>query len=404
MPMNPETSKLANGLTIVCDPIPGSNSAAVALCLRNGVRHQLGEENGFAHLMEHLLFSGTRNRSADDLAACLAAMGGEVNAVTGRELTSLTGVVPAGEVYGLVRLFAEMFTASAFTSADIERERQVILEEMEHHGTADEELLEEILVCEAWRDHPIARPILGDRSVIQTVSARAMRDYVDRNIAGGRLWLLAVGAVDHGELAEAAQALSTLPAGDAIQGRPPTFHAGERRLGEGGDLVRLVWALPVPGIGDRLERSIELARWVLAGHGHSRLYRLLRDELGASYGIQSRVVQYSDCGLLWIQTQCRASNAKRCRDAVEREIADGLRYGLREDEIALAKQSLRSKMIVEQDRVEARLERLARDVIYVGAPRSQEAQSERYARVTREEMLRAIDSIWPDRLVIVSAA
>jgi predicted Zn-dependent peptidase len=153
-----------------------------------------------------------------------------------------------------------------------------------------------------------------------------------------------------------------------------------------------------------MEPSIELARWVLAGHGYSRLYRLLRDGLGASYGTQSRIVQYSDCGLLWIQAQCRAGDAKRCREAVEREIADGLRYGLGEDEIALAKQLLRSKTILEQDRIEARLERLARDAIYIGVPRSQEAQSERFAHVAREEVLRAIDLIWPDRLVIVSAA
>lgn len=402
--MTPEISRFANDLTIVSDSIPGSSSVAVGLCLQNGVRHQRTEENGFAHLMEHLLFSGTRERTADELAIHLAAMGGEVNAVTGRELTSLSGVVPASEVTGLVQLFSEMLTSNAVTDSDIERERRVILEELGHQGTVEEEVLEEILVREAWRDHPIARPILGDRSVIQAVSARAMRDYIERTIVGRRLWLLAVGAIDHAKLAEAARALSTLRAGDnVLLGRPPIFRGGERRLGERSEFVGLAWALPVPGIGDPLEPSIEVARQILAAHGRSRLYRLLRDELGASYGVHSHIVQYSDCGLLWIRVQCRASNAKRCREAIEHEIGDGLRQGLGEDEVALAKQSLRSKMIVERDRIDARLERLARDVIYRGAPRSHEEQSKRYADVTREDVLGVLEAMWRDRLFIESS-
>lgn len=139
-----------NGLRLITRTLPGIRSAALGVWLVNGVRHQQPETNGYAHLLEHLLFKGTRELHGLDLAHRLDGFGGQVNAQTGRELTAFYGLVPSDDVAALLDLFIHMLLTPRFDDADVKTERSVILQEMAYVAADPEQAVEEYAISRAW--------------------------------------------------------------------------------------------------------------------------------------------------------------------------------------------------------------------------------------------------------------
>ncbi|MGA7801045.1 MAG: pitrilysin family protein, partial [Gammaproteobacteria bacterium] len=161
------TTELENGVTIATYTLPQMCSAAVGLWLVSGSRHQDPDTDGYAHLMEHLLFKGTAALDVRALASRFEAMGGQINAQTGRELTTLYGLVPGDQAGALAGLFVDMVLHPRFDDRDLELEREVVLSEMAQVAENPEERIDEEAVAAAWPGHPMGRPILGSAAVLR---------------------------------------------------------------------------------------------------------------------------------------------------------------------------------------------------------------------------------------------
>ena len=399
-----QTTRLSNGITVVSRHLPHRQSVALGVWLLNGTRHEARHESGYAHLLEHLLFKGTHSLDAVALARRFDAMGGQVNAFTGRELTALHGLVPRDELDNLLQLFVAMLRTPRFDDTDLAVETKVVFQEMAMVQDNPEETLEEMGVAHAWADHPMGRPVLGDRAALEAARAADVRAYLQTILSGERVWVVATGAVDHAALVDRCAGLIDLPARPAPQLPAPCFEHGAREMDIGeSEQTPLLWLLPAPAPTDDDYYAAVLANHVLGSGNSSRLFQAVREQRGLVYGIQSRIETYSDTGLWLIQTACDPERADECRAAVESTVDQLLDAGVPDAELDLARRHLGAGLLMEDDDLEAIMERLAREAIYLARHPSLEEQIARLQRVTASQLLAALAARW-DRRLYMSAA
>ncbi|RJQ48818.1 MAG: insulinase family protein [Gammaproteobacteria bacterium] len=380
-PATIQKSLLPNGVRILSYPM-ATRSAAIGLWWLNGGRHQRPEQCGYAHLLEHLLFKGTAQYDAETLARRFEAMGGRINAHTGRELTALHGLVPAENAPELLDLLIALLLAPKFNEQDAALERNVVLQEMALIAGQPAERLEERGIALTWPDHPIGWPLLGRREVLEQVSARALHDYLATQLSGDRLYVVAAGAMDHAELARRCAPLAALPGGGAPVQPPPRHVTGTHRETSGERQRLLLWIMPAPAASHPDFPALLVANHLLAGGVSSRLFQELRERRGLVYDIRSRHEVYSDTGLWFIQTACDAKEAENCRRAVEEALQQLIRFGPRPAELETAQRHLRADLLIEADDPDSVMERLAREAIYLKHHPSLLERSEQLAAVT----------------------
>ncbi|HEX9626077.1 MAG TPA: pitrilysin family protein [Acidiferrobacterales bacterium] len=393
-----EFSELSNGVRIATRRMRGARGAALGVWLINGVRHESPDEAGYAHLIEHLLFKGSAEHPQLALARRFEAMGGRINAHTGRELSALHGRVPAGDAPALLELFVSMLTRPGFTGHDLELEREVVLQEIAGIEDDPVELIEERGIALAWRDHPLGQPILGRVEVIGRAGTADLRRYLSGRLSGQRLCVVAAGDIDPAQLVERCAALAALPAGEPPAVRPPEFHPGDHgRRGAPGQ-AHLLWLMPTAGDADARGPAWLMANHALGGGVSSRLFQALREQRGLVYEIYSRVELYSDAGLWLVQTACDPRRAGECRAVVEDALAALAADGPTVEELDTARAQLDAELTLEADDPEAAMERLARDVIYRGRGRTVTEQRRALADVGTADVAAAVRASHARRL------
>jgi len=391
------TTTLDNGLRVVSLEMPATRSVALGLWLVNGTRHQRPGQSGYAHLLEHLLFKGTSEYDALELSLRFDAMGGQINAHTGRELTAFHGLVPGDQLADLLGLLTGMLVDPAFTDADLDLEREVVFQEMAMVEDAPEEAAEERAVEHAWDGHPMAEPILGREADLRQASAASVRSYLTDLLRGGRLLVSACGAVDHDRLLAACGPLARLPAGTAPETRAPGFTTFDRHETHDGAQSQLAWMMPVPPAqhADHVTRVV--ANHLLGGGLSSRLFQELRERRGLVYNIQSRLELYSDAGLWQIQTGCEPAQSKACRSTAEDTIELLLREGPTTAEVDHACAHLRADLLIEADDPDATMERLARETLTLGRIPPLEERLAQLDAVTPADVQRVLTEAWQQR-------
>lgn len=394
-----QTTRFPNGLTILSRHLPHRHSVALGVWLLNGSRHEAAHESGYAHLLEHLLFKGTDTLDAIALAQRFDAMGGQINAFTGRELTAFHGLIPGAELTELLQIFIAMLRTPRFDDADLAVESKVVFQEMAMVQDNPEETLEEIGVARAWANHSIGRPVLGDRATLAAASAEGIHAYLKNNLSGERLWVVAAGNVDHASLVNACRGLAELPATPSPRSSAPGFAPGEHTedLGDS-EQTPLLWLMPAPAPTDPDFYAAVLANHILGNGNSSRLFQSVREQQGLVYGIQSRLESYSDTGLWLIQTACDPERADECRAAVEATVEELINGGSPPNELELARRHLGAGLMMEDDDLDAVMERLARETIYLRRQPALEEHLAELQRVSAADLTAALAARWHLRL------
>jgi predicted Zn-dependent peptidase len=388
------TSQLTNGAQVISQEIPEAHTTALGIWLLNGGRHQSPVQSGYAHLLEHLWFKGTPGRDARALARRFEAMGGRINAYTGREISALHGLVPAEDAIELAGLFVSMLLDPQFDDQDLDRERSVVLQEMAMVADNPEEAIEESAIAQVWPGHPMGWPILGQREVIQNATAEGLRQYLQGTLSGGRIGVIASGVVAHDTLWEVSARLASLPAEGAPSPTPPRFNAAQSYERRSVAQSHLLWVMPAPRIAHPDYPALLVANHALGGGLSSRLFQELRERRGLVYTIDSRLDLYSDTGLWLIQTACEPKYSSTCRAAVEECVATLASHGPTPEELEVSQRHLRADFLTDEDDPEARVERLARDALYLGYCSTLEERLEQLARVKPQEAARVLYQAW----------
>lgn len=382
----PNLTTLANGVRILSHASPSRHSVSLGLWWLHGSRHQSQGQSGFVHLLEHLVFKGNSTYSSQQLSDDFEAMGGQINASTGRELTSFYGLVPRQHWQTLLTRFSSMLLDPGFTADELALELDVVIQEMAMVEDDTEEWLEEQAVAAVWPEHSLGWPILGSEQDLRAATVTQLKHYLRQQLTGDRLLIVATGAIDHNELVEACQPFSQLPMLSSAPLAPVQFKPGQLQLQQDQQQSYLLWLMPAPALYSSQYPTAVLANHLLGGGSSSRLFQRIREQLGLVYGIDSRLELYRDTGLWLIQTSCDPEDQSQCQAEVEQILTELAQQGVSDTELALSKAHLQASLQLDQDDIQAQQDYLAQQCIYAGRFESLEQQLAQLQQVSRQDI------------------
>jgi len=292
---------LPNGLKVASREMPGIETAAVGLYAEAGSRHEPSRLNGIAHLFEHMVFKGAGGRSAREISEAIEDVGGDLNASTDRDGTSFMASVLAEHAPLGVELVSDLVVKPHFEATDLEREKDVVLQELGEARDTPSDIIFDELWSAAFGDQALGRPVLGDEASLGAIRIEDLHEWRSGLCRGGGLLLVGAGKVEHERLVELADRhLGGLPAGTVEPPEPGRFTGGTRVGRAAADQAHLALAFPAPAQLDPDYFAARLFSDSVGGGMSSRLFQQVREDRGLAYSIYSQLHPYADAGLFYI--------------------------------------------------------------------------------------------------------
>ena len=401
--VEPLCTTLDNGVTVISERLLGRRSVALSLTVGNGSRDQAPNENGFAHLLEHMLFKGSTERDGDALNAAMESLGGTINAFTDRESTVFHGTVLAEDAADAFTLLTELLTKPRFDPADLRLEKRVVAQEAAMAAEDVEDWAQERALAEIWGTHPLAWPVLGNAQCIRSASRKRLQAYHQRILAESPLIITAVGEVEHGVLCTWAEAAFRGPRQEAPAAVPaPPFHGGQKRLHRAqAQQAHLVWMAPACSVAAEDYLAHVVANSILGGGTASYLFRELREKRGLAYQVFSHLDPLRDCGEWTLYAATPGVQHVQAAAAMAEVLAMLLERGPTEADMIWAKRSLRIQLLLGQEDAEIRMSRLTRQWLYLGRLVSAEESLRTLAAVDADAVLRVLRKAWTERFELM---
>ena len=355
-------STLDNGLRIVSESIPYMSSVSLGIFVGTGSRSELPPEQGVSHFIEHLMFKGTQKRSARDIAEMVDDVGGQLNAATDRENTCYyIKVLP--EHLGLgMDILSDMLLHSKFAESDVEKERQVVLEEISLYEDSPDELIHDLHMNSLWPGHALGRNILGTRDTIGGMSRQKIVDYTMRHYVPDNVVIAAAGNLTHEQLVEQVRLYwdDVKGAYPRLTDSAPVFATG--RLLQEKDIEQIHICLGTPGVAHDSPEfyASHVLNTILGGGVSSRLFQSIREEKGLAYSVCSYPSSFRDAGLLTIYTGVSPDNSLEVMEIIYSIIGDIQANGVRADEMQRAKEQLKAGLMFSLESSSSRMSRLGR--------------------------------------------
>ncbi len=363
-----QKSVLPNGVRLITEALPYSRSVSLGLWLEVGSRDENEAEGGLTHFLEHMAFKGTERRSAYDLAREIDQLGGLGNAFTTRENTCFHLKVLEGHLPQAVDLLVDLGLNPRYDPEDLERERSVILEEIAALEDNPEELVQVQFAREFWRGSPLGHSILGEARDIQRFSREDLVSYRRATYRPERLVVAAAGNLDHQHLLELlGPSLTAFENGSPARRRQPAATCPTISFYPR-DLEQTHVCLGTKGLpaGDEHRFAASLLHVILGGNMSSRLFQVVREELGLAYSIYSYLCFFKDTGLLEICAGVNPKNLPALLAAVNTELRRLKSEPVTAEELAAAKEYLKSSILLHAEDCEQRMLRLAKNEIHFG--------------------------------------
>jgi predicted Zn-dependent peptidase len=396
---------LPGGLRVITESLPAVRSAAFGIWAGVGSRDEDRAHAGATHYLEHLLFKGTRQRTALDISATMDAVGGELNAFTGKEYTCYYARVLDADLPLAIDVLSDMVTSSLIEPKDVDAERGVILEEIAMNDDDPSDTVHEAFTAKLFGDTPIGRPILGTVDSINGITREQITEHYQARYTPENLVVAAAGNLEHEAVVEQARrAFGHVLTGNETPGprgraAPPPQDAaagagsGLRLVSRAIEQANLV--LGCEGLARTDERRFALGvlNAALGGGMSSRLFQEVREKRGLAYSVYSFTSAHADTGVWGIYVGCLPSKADDvlaiCRDEVAKVIASGLT----DDELDRGKGQLRGSMVLGLEDPSSRMSRLGKSELVHPRLESVDEILSSIAAVTHEDIRRVASEI-----------
>jgi predicted Zn-dependent peptidase len=358
---------LPNGLIVLTERMDYLRSVAMGVWIKSGSRCEPAEMNGITHFVEHMLFKGTRSRTAQQIAREMDSIGGNLDAFTGKETICFNVKSLAEHVPIALDVLTDLVLNPVFDAPEIERERGVILEEIKIDEDNPEVLVNELFTQAFWKDHPLGWPILGTTATVAGLNKRSLVDYHSDRFHGGNMIFAAAGNLDHDDFAETiAVKFSTLAGGATLHELPaPKAEARiVQRNKKSLEQVQICLGLPAPPITDESRYATLILNTVLGGGMSSRLFQTIREERGMAYSIYSDLSPYRDTGTLCVYAGTSAGKALEVVDLILDEFRKLKQELLSIEELTRAKDQVKGNILMGLESSNARMANLARQEMY----------------------------------------
>jgi predicted Zn-dependent peptidase len=361
-----ELTRLANGLTVAVDPMPGAQSAAVGLHAFVGSRSEPDGKGGLAHLVEHMVFKGAKGRDARAIAEAIEDVGGSLNAWTARDQTAFHARTLAPDVGLALELIADLVRAPRLDEAELEREKLVILSELGECLDAPDDLIHDRLFEAAFGEQPLARSVLGTESSIRGLDRADCVQWLQGQYRPERLVISAAGKVDPAQILQLAEALFgdlETTAGPDIA--PAAFLGGTRSDRRPAEQTHLALAFSGLPACDPQAPALSLFAQAVGGGMSSRLFQELREERGLAYSIYAWTQGYADTGLFAANL---AADKARATEALNLalEVVARAAEGLTEVELNRARAQIEASILMALETPQGRADAMARSIEIFG--------------------------------------
>lgn len=403
--MTVECTRLKSGLTVVTQTMPHLESAALGVWIKSGSRNETEDEHGIAHLLEHMAFKGTGRRSARQIAEEIEDVGGEVNAATSTETTSYYARVLKDQVPLAVDILADILTESAFEEEELEREKQVILQEINAANDTPDDVVFDRFSEVAYRGQTLGRPILGTPETVVSFTPQQIRTYLGRNYTTDRMFVVATGAVEHEEFVRMVEdRFASLP---SAPNAPPIMEAARYIGGNVREPRDLMDAQILLGFEGKAYHArdfycSQILANILGGGMSSRLFQEVREFRGLCYSVYAFHWGFSDTGIFGIHAATGGENLPELVPVIIDELHKSA-DNIDQKEIERARAQIRAQLLMGQESPAARAGQVARQMMLYGRPISNPEMMERLEGITIERLTDLAGRLFYDTVPTLSA-
>jgi predicted Zn-dependent peptidase len=395
---------LSNGITILTKHMPYVRSVSMGVWVNVGARDESPEENGLSHLIEHMIFKGTRQRTAYQIAKEFDAIGGQTNAFTAMESTCYHARVLETHLGTMVDILTDIFLNSVFDASEVERERPVILQEIGMVEDNPEEYIHILSGKNYWGDNPLGRSILGSPENILRFDATAVRDFFHRCYQPDRILIAAAGKVDHRVLVDRiAPAFEAIQPGSGFPRRStPERHAYVDVCHRQLEQVHICLSAPGLAATDPNRFAFSLMNSILGGNMSSRLFQEIREKRGLAYSVYSYLISYEDTGMFGVYAGVEPSRAVEVTALVADTMGKLKTCPVRPGELQDAKEFTKGNMLLASESTDNQMVRLAQGEINFGRYIPLEEVVDHIERVTAEEIQTLAATLFQDDKLVLT--
>lgn len=381
---------LPNGIRVVTEQMPHVRSVAVGIWIGTGSREESEDDAGISHFVEHMVFKGTKKRSAEAIAREVDSIGGGLDAFTSKEVVSFNVKVLDEHVPEAFDIITDLVRNPRFDHSDIEKEKGVILEELKMEVDNPEYLAHELFSSHFWKGHGLGRAILGTRNTIRSFDRDRIERYHREIYSPANILVTAAGNLNHKRMTQ----LVGDHLGDLKRRRPkksghkPVPHAPlVVRDKKSVEQVHLYVGVPSIAMPDESRFACYILNALLGGGMSSRLFQNIREKQGLAYSVYSDLAMYRDVGCMIIYAGTSAKSAERVVKSIAHELHEAASTKVSPEELRRAKDHLKGSIVLGLESTSSRMANLARQETYFGAFMSMDEMLDRVERVTADEVL-----------------
>ncbi|MDZ4826918.1 MAG: pitrilysin family protein [Actinomycetota bacterium] len=403
--MTVSRTTLESGLRVVTEALPGLRSVTLGAWVGSGARDETDPESGASHFLEHLLFKGTEDRSAREIAEAVESVGGEMNAFTTHEQTVFYVRVPDVHLDLAIDILADVLWRPAFRESDIESERQVILEEIGMRDDSPEDLVHDLFAQALFPEHPLGREVLGTDATIEAMPRAGIAQFHSAHYRPTNVVLAAAGNLTHTDVLTAIA--DRFPGTDGTRPERPGSSLSDpipvvvdTRDTEQAHVVLGTRALPAL---DPDRYALTVVNQALGGGMASRLFQKVREERGLAYSVYSYRVSFDDTGFLAVYAGTSPERVDETLEIIEEELAGLANDSLPSAELDAAKSHLSGSLAMSLETSASRMRRLGRSELVEGEIPTIDELTARVAAVEADDVARVIDRVFnaPERSLAV---
>jgi len=393
-----EITTLANGIRIISEDIPHVHSVSIGIWIGAGSRYENEKTNGISHFMEHLLFKGTERRTAKGIAEELDSVGGQINAFTSRENTCYYARVLDEHVDLAIDVLADMFYNSKFAESDIDKERGVILEEINMYEDTPDELIHDYFTQKLWPNSSLGHSILGPGENIKSFSRNDFLAYKEKYYIPERIVISVAGNITHQELVKklspyfSEQRAVSLPNNSIQPKNSPGFYSLEKDTSQ----IHLCMGVPALKQDDPDIYTLFVMNTILGGGFSSRLVQKIREEKGLAYSVYTYQSSYSDSGYFAFYGGISPENFDIVSKLMKNEAIDLVNNSLLAEELEKAKNQMKGNYLLNLENVSSRMFRLGRSLLTLNKVTSPEEVAEKIDAVSAKNVQELAAKLFAD--------
>ena len=398
--------KLPNGLTVITEQMQHIRSASIGIWLQTGSRDEAPEWNGISHFIEHMVFKGTKHRTAEEIAREVDSIGGNMDAFTAKECICFNVKVLDEHVPTALDILSDLVLNPVFDAADIARERGVIMEEIKMDEDNPDYLVHEIFTQNFWKDHPLGKPILGTKETVKRFERQPVLDAYAHRFAPGNIIVSAAGHLDHDKFVELVKKHfeQMTPMSNGFHSSAPKIVSRiTLRNKKALEQVQLCIGVPAHPIAHEKRHAGYILNTVLGGGMSSRLFQNIRERQGLAYSIYSDLNPYRDTGCLAVYAGTSLASSSKVVQSVVSEFRKLKTELVPEEELRRSKAQLKGSLMLSLESSTSRMSNLARQEMYFDRFYDLDELIQRIEAVTAEDLITLANEFFKTESVAVTA-